>query len=268
MEDVLSLCNAVAEWRRRRRFWRLSGARRFRSVPLSSRDRGHPWLGHDVGRESNTLACDSPPPGGGSSQEEGGALVTAGCHGAHRGTSRGWGCRQRRANACQVGGLSFSRVSCEWGWLAPAGTEGVSWKLEAKRPADARDISRLHRLTRGAFSAAPRVLARATQSGSGLRGSPKRFDEAGLLRELWTRCSKLWSVWRFSFSPTAQPQLAGVESVGGVSRWISLALTSRRKPCLWRSGKARWSFGIFAASSRGVENHVLEPLRDRRCQSQ
>jgi hypothetical protein len=26
------------------------------------------------------------------------------------------------------------------GWLSPEGAEGASWKLETKRPADARDI--------------------------------------------------------------------------------------------------------------------------------
>lgn len=68
--------------------------------------------------------------------EEGEARVTAGLSRRSPWHESRLGSRQRRTNACRVDSRSLARGA---GFL-PAGAEGASWKLEAKRPADARDI--------------------------------------------------------------------------------------------------------------------------------
>lgn len=85
-------------------------------------------------RRINTLAYDSPPSGGGSFHEEEEVRVIAGCHGALRGTIRGWRCRQRLVNACQVGSRSLSCTG--WDWLAPGRSRRC--KPEARNNSDQR----------------------------------------------------------------------------------------------------------------------------------
>lgn len=143
----------------------VAGKCRPRSVRSGGRDRGHLWLSHSsCGRPIRFRAVRRLRAGTPFTRRKG-CGVTAGSHGAHRGTIRGCG---------------------DAGDGAPMPRKPNNQRMLEK-------FSRLHRLTGGAFSAAAHVLARAKPSSSSFLKSPNAVTKQTLWK-LWTGCLTLRNV--------------------------------------------------------------------------